>query len=493
MTRIPTKRRLLLAAAVLFLAALAVGIVARLSLAGMVIDAALRKAGATDVRFQVAHATPWRLVVEDLAFLVRLRPFAAREVTLERAHWWTPSLGKVRVAQARVELRGEELAGKPPAAAAGPAGGMPRLPVEEISVDGLLVLRAAEAPDQSLTVRIDAKPAGGSAWAGHTEVTAPGLAVKGEATYDLANGDLAFNLPEIAVDLKTWQDFLTRLATVPTGDIVAEGKLRGSAEGRLSAGKFFASGKVSLREGRGESKAQAITAEGIEADLEFTDLVNVVTKPGTMRIAELRAGQLVLREMRWEFSLAGTDRIDVAHVSLQTLGGRVSAEPFRFFPSKGELDAVLLVDNVSVEEVMALTKDLPAKARGRVNGRVPVAIAGNGLRFGSGWLELKPGVKAEIQFNSQGLLTGGATPGTPAFAVLQRVETGLLKLQVNELRLEIRPPNAPEGRTAQLHLAGEPLDKSVKAPVTLDLNVNGPLEKLLNMGLDSRLSFGTGK
>ena len=61
---------------------------------------------------------------------------------------------------------------------------------------------------------------------------------------------------------------------------------------------------------------------------------------------------------------------------------------------------------------------------------------------------------------------------------------------MNELRLEIYPPNSPPGRTAQLHLAGEPLDPGVKAPVTLDLNVNGPLEKLLNVGLDSRVSIG---
>jgi hypothetical protein len=80
---------------------------------------------------------------------------------------------------------------------------------------------------------------------------------------------------------------------------------------------------------------------------------------------------------------------------------------------------------------------------------------------------------------------------SPSYAVLKKVESGLLKLGLTELRLEIRPPNAPAGRSATLHIAGAPLDPGVKAPVTLDLNVNGPLERLLNMGLDSRLSLGT--
>jgi len=73
--------------------------------------------------------------------------------------------------------------------------------------------------------------------------------------------------------------------------------------------------------------------------------------------------------------------------------------------------------------------------------------------------------------------------------VLKKVESGLLKMKISELRLDIRPPNEPAGRSALLRISGSPVDASVKAPVSLDLNVNGPLEKLLNLGFDSRLSF----
>ena len=92
-----------------------------------------------------------------------------------------------------------------------------------------------------------------------------------------------------------------------------------------------------------------------------------------------------------------------------------------------------------------------------------------------------------------GLLTGGASPSSPSYGVLQKVESGLLRLHLTELRIDVRPPNAPPGRSAQLHLVGEPVDPGVKAPVTLDLNINGPLERLLNLGLDRRVNFGAGK
>jgi hypothetical protein len=342
-------------------------------------------------------------------------------------------------------------------------------------------------------VKFEARPAAAGNWDGKGQVTAPGLDLKAEGRYELSSGDLAFKVPEVTVDLKTWQGFLQHLAPQMAGDWELEGKLRGSAEGRWADDKLVAGGSVQLREGRASSTPQAITAEGIEADLVFTDFTRFTTKPGTLHVRELRTGQLTLRDLAAEFALEGTDRIAVAHASLQALGGSVTAEPFRYVPSRVELDAVLLVDGISVEEVMALTKDLPAKASGRVNGRVPVRISSEGLRLGTGWLALKPGVYAEIQFNAKGLLTGGASPSSPSYAVLQKVESGLLKLQISELRLDIRPTNAPEGRSAQLHIAGEPVDKEVKAPVTLDLNVNGPIEKLLNLGMNSRLSFGAGK
>jgi hypothetical protein len=204
----------------------------------------------------------------------------------------------------------------------------------------------------------------------------------------------------------------------------------------------------------------------------------------------LHTGQLTLTDLEAEVACEGFEKLVVSHLSLKALGGSVAAEPFKYFPALRALDAVLVVDGVSVEEVMAMTKDLPAQAAGRVDGRVPIRIDGGGLRFGTGWLALKPGVFAQVQFNAGGLLTNGVAPGNPSYAVLKKIESGLLKLKISELRLDIRPPDAPAGRSAQLHLRGEPVDPDVKAPVILDLNVNGPLEKLINMGMDSRVSFG---
>jgi hypothetical protein len=495
MTLSLNKRRLFLGAGVLALVAMLGLLLARLSLTGMAVNALLQLAGASAIKFNIAQASPWRVVVEDLGFQVRTQPFAAKRVTFARNHWWTPSLGSVRVEQARVPLTIDGSDTNPwswTTYKSTKTSVQPwQVPLEELSVDGKLVVQAAALPAEELTVQLDARLTPQKTWEGRVQAAGPGLALQGELNYDMAKDTVSFRVPAVSLELKVWQAFVQRLVLLPGGKWELAGQFTGRAEGRLAGKELTTSGTVRLREGRAANPAGTMVAEGIEADLEFTDMAKIFTKPGTLRVREVRTGQLALRDLDAGVALEGSNKLVVSRVSFQALGGNVSVEPFNYFLSLRELETVVLVDGLNVEEIMALTRDLPAKAVGRVNGRFPVRLDDSGVRLGTGWLQLTPGVKAEIQFNATGLLTGGTSPGNPSYAVLKKVESGLLMLKISELRLDIRPPNAPAGRSAQLHLKGEPVDRDVKAPVILDLNVNGPLEKLINLGLDSRLSFGS--
>ena len=497
LTLLLNKRRLLLVGTSFALVLLTGLLLARVALTGMAVGSLLRLGGASEISFHVTSASPWRVVVENLGFKVRTQLFAAHRVTFSRLHWWTPSLGTVKVEEARVPLTIDGSDTNPqdwPTYQNGTAAVAPTsLPLDELSIDGQLIIQAAALPDQALTVKFEARPSGGGKWSGQVAADGPGLGVKGGGSFDPAKNELAFQASELSLDLKLWQGFVQRLVLLPGGAWDIEGRLTGSVTGRLVGKDLVAGGQVQLRAGRVRYAPKDITAEGIEADLEFTDLDKFVTKPGTMSVRNLRTGQLALQDIRGEFAFANANQITVTHASLRALGGSVATEPFTYFLNQRELSAVLLVDGISVEEVLALTQDLPAKAVGRVNGRLPVRIDGSGLRLGTGWLALKPGVYAELQLSAGGLLTNGVAPGSASYSVLKKIESGLLKLKLGELRLDIRPPNVPAGRSAQLHLSGEPVDPEVKAPVVLDLNVNGPIEKLINLSMDSRVSFGGSK
>lgn len=469
---------------------------ARRALAEAAITAGLRMAGAGEVRLDVTRASPWFVEIANLGFKIRAQRFDAERVTLDRKHWWSTSFHALRVEGARVpvvvdgsDVNPWQWASYDGGAPVAGGGGLP-LSAEEVSIDGVLVVQAAGERQQDVRVQFAARRASPERWTGTVEAAAPGFAAKLAGEFDSAKSALNFRIDDAQLDLDRWQEFISRMVVLPGGHWTLAGRLRASAAGSYVGGRLSLAGDAELSDGRFEFPSRGVVASGVTAKFHFRDFDKFISDPGEVRIASLTAGGIQANNVDLQLAFDTAERIAVRRATLEAFGGRLAAEPFQFFPRKSEIEAVLLVDGLVVEQVMALATDIPAQASGRVDGRVPVRIDGAGLRLGTGWLELKRGVYAEVQFNADGLLTRGTSPNSAQYAVLRKIEAGLLRLQLSELRLDIRPTDGPVARSAKLHLVGAPVDPEVKAPVTLDLNVNGPLESLLNLGLNSRVSFG---
>ena len=457
------------------------------------LGAALRAGGASEITYDVQRASPWRLQVAGLGFNFEALKFTAASATLERRHWWTPSLGRLSVKSAKVDVDLNRLtAATPPASGSGASAATPnRIPLEEISFDGQVILHAGDELSQALVVAFAARAVDKDTWRGEAKATAPGLELGVEASYRLAGQELEFHSTAVRLELQPWQKWLEHWAPLPGGPWEFTGALVGEAGGTYRDGKLAARGDFHLRDTRVTNTGLGLTAEGVEGDIDVADLTQLLARQATVRAKTVTSGKIVLSDLMAQFSRTESGRFDVAVLSARALGGTVSVEPFVYRLGETGVEAVVRAEDIQADQVMALTQDLPARASGSLSGRLPIRYDESGLRLGTGWLGLKPGASAEIEFHASGLLTAGTSPKSPSYAVLKKVEDGILKLKVTELRLDIRPPNAPGTRTAQLHVVGAPVDPAVKAPVTLDLNVNGPIESLINLGMKSGASFGT--
>lgn len=460
------------------------------------ITAGLQRAGAGDIKLNVTRTTPWLLELENLAFKIRTQSFAASRVTMQRAHWWQPTLGEVRIEGLRlpVTVDGSDVnpfgftgyEGEAPE-----SGGAVVVPVEKVSIDGQLILKVT-GHEQPLTMKFAAQPDEKNVWSGTLQVTGSGLLFNAEASYDFADKRAQFHSTAMEADLKVWQDFVQQLAVFPLGPWSMAGRITGSVSGSYAEKKLAMTGRFRLEQGQLKNRDDSIGLEGIESDFEFTDLIHLQTNPGSLRVRELRTGKLVANDLESELAFLSAEQIAVNRLTLKVLGGTMTAEPFRQNLGKQELEAVVSVDGLDIEKIMALTEAVPAKASGLVDGRFPIRLDEHGLRLGTGWIQLKKGVYAELQLQAEGILTSGMAPKSKEYIFMKRIETGLLRLKMGALRLDLRPPEAQRGQTARLHVEGDPVDPSVKAPVILDFNVNGPLEQLLNFGMKNNISFGTG-
>lgn len=463
------------------------------------VTAGLKRAGAGDILMDVVKSTPWSVQLENLAFKVKTHSFAARRITMERSHWWQPTLGSVRIEGARVPVTidGSSTSLIAPASssedgAETPAGGGLQIPLEKISIDGQLIVRTS-GHEQPLALKFSAQPDEKNIWNGTLQATGPGFTLAAEASYRIDNQQLSFRTTTFSAELKPWQDVVQQVMVMPMGPWTMDGKFSGEVSGTYAKQKLTVAGRINLQQGTLKNSDGSLQADGIESGFEFTDLTQFQSNPGIVRVRVLRVGVIEASELDAEIAFVSTEQLAINRLTLKILGGSLAAEPFQFAVGRRELEAVVVADNLDVEKILALSKDVPAQGTGRVDGRLPLRLDEHGLRLGTGWLQLRKGVYAEMQIKAAGLMTSGMSPKTSGYVVMKRIEDGLLRLKLGALRLDVRPPDAQRGQSARLHLEGEPVDPSVKAPVILDVNVNGPLEQLLNFGLKQDVSFGVGQ
>jgi hypothetical protein len=475
-----TPRRLVAAVATVLVLGVAT-LVVRPWLGGYAIRIALGMAGATGIRFNTVAVAPWRVVVEDLQFRLQSQDFIARRLTLDRPRWWRASLGKVQVEDAQVTVTIDGSDTNPWAwstfdGEVDPAEPI-SLPVESLVMNGTVTVRAALQPDQPLVVKLEGAPKGKSDWVGSLLVDGPGFKLAAGGTMLGWGTELDFQVHSAELDLKIWQGFIQRNLLLPGGPWAFGGRLTGVGEGHVTARRFAATARVSLRDGWMRASTRDITAEGVEADLEFSDLWKFRTKSGQLRVKELRAGRLPLREVTAEFGLWGAQAITVNRAAFAALGGRAEVGPFRYFLNQREVAASLQVENLELEQVMKLATGSTVTVSGRVSGSLPLQIQSTGVRLDPGFLALVPGSAAELECNVSGLLRSGATISDESLAVLKVTGSKPLRLRLDELRLDIRQPDIPLGCSARVHLAGQTED----GPVGFDFNVNGSIESYLDV------------
>lgn len=470
-------RQLWIALVVLALAAFAV----RFWLGGYAVRTVLGMAGAADIRFAQVRATPWRVVVEGLHFTVRTQEFAARRVTVEREKWWMASLGNVRIegAEVPVTLDGSDVdpwrwstydeAG---------LGDEPvNLPFQALDLDGELIVRMATLPDMPVTMKLEARPKGSASWVGSLVAEAAGFRLAGDGALLRAGQELDFQVHSAELDLDTWSGQIQRLVPLPGGPWTMGGKLTGVGEGKVTAKRFAATARVSLREGRMRAGTQDIAATGIEAELEFSDLWKFRTKSGEARLAELRVGRLPLANVVADFGLWGGQTVIINSARFEALGGRAVVQPFRYQLNLRTVGATVEVENLDLAAALGLAERVPAQLSGRVDGTLPLRIHESGVQLDSGQLQLHEGSVAELRINSAVLLRSGAAMPAETLGVLKTAGHEPLLIRLGELRFDIRPAGIPLGSSARLTAAGD----TERGPVSFVFNVNGPVEKYLRV------------
>ncbi|MDD2763316.1 MAG: YdbH domain-containing protein [Opitutaceae bacterium] len=481
----------------LFLLLILLAIWYRLPLAAWMLRQILADAGASPRELKVVVLQPHRAVIAPLEGIWQGQRFHADSIVLTRPDLFSRSLGHVEIRGISVvlDLAALRTVTRRPAApvanrALPPAGVMSVIAFDDLSIEGRLVLQAPQA-NQMLMFTVVAKPeASGNRVKAELGLAGPGVSAEGQGSYDFVRSAAGFELTKAQVDLTGWREFWAQTVPRSLEGWTVGGKVLASGQGSLTDGRFAGQLNLALHDGVLDNVDRKISLGGIEGEVVLADAVNFVTKPASwMKIRETRVGDVLLRDAAVRFHLKNLHEACIESAEVTAFGGKVSVEPFVFDPAVIDYPITLRCEGIRVEEILALFPTVRAKATGLADGRVPIHYQATGLSLDHGWVALRTAEPGTLHIDQPGLLTGNLSPQNAAYPTLKAIETGMLNLRLIELHAEIYPLNAPANRSVQIRIAGEPLDANIKAPVSFEVNVNGPVEKLINWGVDSRLKL----
>ncbi len=256
-----------------------------------------------------------------------------------------------------------------------------------------------------------------------------------------------------------------------------------SGRNRYAAGEWTLGADLLLNDFSARS-AQGFTVDGIRGRVAVLGPQPWRTAPAqTLSYRNAGLGAVNLAEGSVTFSGEWPGRLGVEQWGTNGLGGRLDGTPFALDPRNPEFGTQVSLKAVKLEELLGLFDDVPATAEGLVDGSLPLRWSGGRLRLGTGQFRLSPGEMGRVQFTRDlQLLTSGRQPGTPTFASLRKVEQSIQLLLFNRLQIDTYPQDAP-GQSLRVRLQGVPAGGEFTVPVSIDVNVNAPLEHFLNWGV----------
>jgi len=374
----------------------------------------------------------------------------------------------------------------------------------------------AQNPGFTLPWKCTFNPATDGGQAFTFAIDGAGAQLRATGQMDLVTGEGLWKIEEAQIDAAAWfAVFATRLSPALAG-VVAEGTLSVTGAGTVRQGQAVGKIKIVWRDGALRQAEQGLALEGIsfqgEFEIDSATLRLVSVSPFELKVGTVTTARFGARNALVNGLLNESWVLAVVGAQVEIAGGQVTVDPCEVPLSPPVVDANLRISRVGLQDIVLLVPTAGlADARGRIDGVVRVKWNETlGVQLGVGSLTVRGDEPAIVRMTpSPGLLTGRlpeyfdllptwAGPlarwtrqVNPAFGNMKSIELGDADLQVKTLEVQLTPDGDERGRSAVVRLVAQPAQPgSAVKEVSFDVNVAGPLNAVLKLGIDRGFTLG---
>lgn len=253
---------------------------------------------------------------------------------------------------------------------------------------------------------------------------AMGLKLEGQAEFKDFRVDSATMAAEVEI----------RQAVIPSRGLTLR-DLQGQAQAAVAAGKFEL------------QSLQLQLAEVLLSETAIKDLDVAATRQvdGTFKTSPLRAN---------------------------FMGGGLRVKSTTVAPANLEDFSIhAIVDRLELAQLAGAVPQFKGEISGTASGYLVAVWRDGQVILTDGRLEVDPETDARLQYQVDGLLTSGMSPGTAAYRQYRMAEKAFADLALKRFRIDIFP-EGNRTRPFRLELFGESLQEGTLVPVDFALNVN---------------------
>jgi hypothetical protein len=347
-----------------------------------------------------------------------------------------------------------------------------RLSWQRLEANGVSVTNsgfALESADQARVVRLRAGIAGSR--------------FTGEVTARVPNADPLQAVVEVSIpgtDLAS-DDGVAALLRKKMPDVDITGRVGAEASLRLPGGRPLVTGRLRMADGNLRGKSFEVRGIEVDVPLEHDRVLRTTGRP-VVSFASAQAGNIRLDQGRVRFQLT-PDEVVIDRMEVGCCKGSLNAYSVHLNLKNPRDDFVVYADRIDLGEALMMAFPFKGRIDGVLYGRVPVGIERGRVKLYPGFLYSLPGQGGKIVLEDSRQMLALLERAGIRGDVQQPLSRALSDMDLSAIKMDLAPRESGDDMLG-IRLTGKSNFKEWPAPVDLRLNLNGPIEQLLNIGLD---------
>ncbi len=331
-------------------------------------------------------------------------------------------------------------------------------------------------------------------------------------TLDAATGDGTWKIEEGRIDVGPWLVALAPQLGQKMAGLTAEGAITLIGKGAIHGGRPTGHIRIEWLDGTVSNTGQGWSLAGVtikaEADVETLPDGAV---PVELTVKTITTSRLGASNLSASAVLNGTRSAAVAAARVEIAGGEVVVDPFVVPLAEPAVHLKLHMTKVGLQDIVALVPAALADASGCIDGEVELGWSeAGGIELGNGGLSVRDDESNSIRLMPKpGFLTSSMQArfvllpqwmgpvarwfgfANPAYGSLRSVELGQSDLRICSLSAHVTPEGDGRGRSASVEIVTETDPASGRTDkIIFTINVAGPLEQVLRLGMREHISVG---